>query len=816
MADFDEIIAARVAPLQRATTDAQAVVAAGAAILAARPIAEQARDQAAASAAQVLATTARKEFNLFTRAGYLNETGALTADANWQATPLIDLSLIDIVSLNLLGHPSAASIAIYDVNRALLSKVSAPSKTDYVTAMPALPAGATYAAFTRASASTDPAVAPLLAAQRFDFNTAYRNVPTAAAFSRKEFGLFTRAGYYGGTGAFTNDVQWATTDLIDVGLIDVTSLAFVGHPNVAAIGYFGADRMFMSKVSAASDGGIYTGYPAPPAGAAFVAFSMRANAAVAPGVQKFDYNLAYRNLPTTADRTAQADRESKAFAIFTRVGYIDATGALKGDQNWLSTEMLDLGNFKSFSVRLKGHTAVASVAFYDAAKVFISAAVASAIGAYVAMPAIPAGAVYVTFTSNKDAAERFFSVLSPTALPSPALLAGRFPVEISGSATISGSYFATDGTIKNDANWRRSTPVRAAPGDTFAMTLYGHPSVAALEYLDAAKARIGFYAPGGSSGAMFTTVQVAPAGTAFVRFSFGDPAKLSAATSASIKTEVSVASLYAASQGTPAVTATPLLAPFRAPRRLPFVAGMKNLLYGDSRSSTDYTWYKTQMEALTGASWYNGGFSGHTVAQNASEADLQRVWDYGAQGAIVSLPGGNDGGVQGTVGTFNGTVADEPVMVPSDYSAAYAGTTFIQAVDYQIGRIKRFYDNIRARAALTGSESEADKNAAIRALNKPMLVLLTDLPQQRTNAAHSWSLPESWRRKRDAIVEVGHRHKVHTIDTMYELSLDMSIEPFFVGPTDKNTNNGVYTMDGLHLNEFGYERLTRRIAADLG
>lgn len=637
---------------------------------------------------------------------------------------------------------------------------------------------------------------------------------------RKEFTLFTRVGRLGSTGNLNVDANWAATELIDVSLIDIVSLTLVGDPAVSTIAFYDVQRVFLSKVSAAATNGLVNVYPAPPAGAAFVAFTRAVSLpAVDLSVQRFDFNTAYRSLPSAQERATNASREAKAFAPFTRTGYVTLAGGFTGDINWCSTELIELAYIKSFDVRLRGHPSVASVAYWDANKVLLATIAAPSASAYISVTpasfAAPAGAVYISFTSNRQADERFWYALAPAALPPRRVIEGRFPVEIAQMATIAGSYYSKTNAIVNDANWRRSGFVTAKAGDQFDMTLFGHPNVAALLFYDVNKALIGFFAPSVSSaGAMFSTVQTAPAGTAFVRLSFGDPEKIANAT-ASIGQLVSVANLYLQAQSTAAPTMVPLLAPFRAPRKIPFTAGMKNLLYGDSRSSTDYTWYKTQMEALTGASWYNGGFSGQSVASNASDASMQRIFDYGAQGAIVLLPGGNDTGAAGSVGTFNGSVADEPPVSPVDYAATYTGTTFIQAVDYQIGRIKRGYENIRARAALTGAETEAEKNDKIRALIKPMIVLLTDLPQQRTNAANAFSLPENWRRKRDAIVEVGHRHKVHTIDTMYELSLDMSLEPFFVAPTDKVTNNGVFTMDGLHLNEFGYERLTRRLAADI-
>ena len=48
---------------------------------------------------------------------------------------------------------------------------------------------------------------------------------------------------------------------------------------------------------------------------------------------------------------------------------------------------------------------------------------------------------------------------------------------------------------------------------------------------------------------------------------------------------------------------------------------------------------------------------------------------------------------------------------------------------------------------------------------------------------------------------------------MVDTAFDMSVEPYWTLPTDKNTNNGVYFMDGLHPNKYGYEILAGVVTA---
>ena len=68
----------------------------------------------------------------------------------------------------------------------------------------------------------------------------------------------------------------------------------------------------------------------------------------------------------------------------------------------------------------------------------------------------------------------------------------------------------------------------------------------------------------------------------------------------------------------------------------------KILLYGDSISSTDYTWYKDWMSYYTNLSEvYNGGFSGFTAAQIAKNDAMSRIFNYNPD-VIILLTGGND------------------------------------------------------------------------------------------------------------------------------------------------------------------------------
>ena len=75
------------------------------------------------------------------------------------------------------------------------------------------------------------------------------------------------------------------------------------------------------------------------------------------------------------------------------------------------------------------------------------------------------------------------------------------------------------------------------------------------------------------------------------------------------------------------------------------------LLAGDSRSSTDYTFYKEILEKKTGTKVLVEGASGCLTAYNASNEYFERLKQK--HDFSIWLVGGNDEGSKGTIGTFS-------------------------------------------------------------------------------------------------------------------------------------------------------------------
>lgn len=418
-------------------------------------------------------------------------------------------------------------------------------------------------------------------------------------------------------------------------------------------------------------------------------------------------------------------------------------------------------------------------------------------------------------------------LMTPTLLAALSAVAQQ-TTEIAGRATLSG-YITKAGTdsAAADPNWLRSALFACGQGASFVFHAWGHPAINCISFYNQSGNFISGDGP--QLEGPYTATIVAPANTVYARLSFGNSAVYPQAVSygaPSIKmtadaggvlTEVRTIAMGAAASAAASAAAAARKLPLQmiAPRKITLTAASKILLYGESISSTDYPWYKSAMEAITGATVYNGGFSGASAGQLAADARTQRILTYGANLVIVMV-GGNDYGNAGSVGTFSGYVDGEPVVAETSIAVDYAGQYFIQAVSHIIRKFKASYYNIRARAGLTGSETEAQKEAKIDAVLKPHLVLCSPLPQQRTNAADQFSLPANWARKRDAVAECCLLYGIPYINLTDKCGFDMSLEPYWVSPTDMGNNRGIKTMDGLHPNKYGYDDIARIVCAEIG
>lgn len=218
-------------------------------------------------------------------------------------------------------------------------------------------------------------------------------------------------------------------------------------------------------------------------------------------------------------------------------------------------------------------------------------------------------------------------------------------------------------------------------------------------------------------------------------------------------------------------------------------------LAGDSRSSTDYAFYKSTLTKKTGADVLVKGASGKVASYIASNAYFDEVI-ANPHDFSIWIVGGNDVGRSGDVGTFSATspngIAGEDVVQETDITQDYSGTKFIQAIDHIIRKYRAMYYDFKT----------------VNDGHKYRMIMCTDLPQNRNNSADEYSQKANWERKVNAIIEACQKNNIPCLDLYHLCGFDMSQEPYWTSPTDKLTDNGIYYMDGLHPNQYGIDIIT--------
>ena len=294
------------------------------------------------------------------------------------------------------------------------------------------------------------------------------------------------------------------------------------------------------------------------------------------------------------------------------------------------------------------------------------------------------------------------------------------------------------------------------------------------------------------------------------------------------------------------------------------LANKKIFLFGDSISSTDYTWYKDYLALYTGATVYNQGASGRNAAYQASNEYFQRLNNLKSD-VVVVLVGGNDSGASGTIGTFDSNSPlgqmGESIVQETDISIDYNGTKFIQAISHIIRKWRSIYWNFRLSANLNANildtqnsnqvvypssgtatetqcvayaesqgwtlgygqryvmkttETDTSKREKLISVKQPKMFICTTIPQKRYNSSSPYSNPTNWERKRLACIECAEKYGLPLIDLAKEFAIDWDAEPYWPGQgysgTSKTDNQGIYTMDGLHPNEFGYAYISQIVS----
>ena len=483
--------------------------------------------------------------------------------------------------------------------------------------------------------------------------------------------------------------------------------------------------------------------------------------------------------------------------------WIDEQGVVHEDSNYAITRIMDLADCKAIKFRLYQYNDdsvnrhLSMIAYYDENLTHIESIteIAEINGIVEATVIPPSEAKYAIAGLYKPIGNGYVNFYyDVNALSNSDDIIKTF--DLCDYPTNNG-YIRTDGVIISDENWVYTDYIPVKSGETLELSMHGHKSVNSVSYYDTNKKLIGAVVADieyiiGSTEKFKYGIETIPDNTVFVRLCY----RIGASTISKCKYTVNISetmkqihqqdtdikNLYA-SLGVIAQTTEKIL------------TGKTVFLAGDSRSSTDYSFYGETMEEKTGATVIVGGASGWKTSAIASDSYFTRLTNN-VHDFSLWLVGGNDTGESGTVGTFDNTsvngIGGESVVEETDISVDYNGNTFVQAVDHIMRKYKAlFYD--------------------WKSLNnghRPKMIFCTDIPQKRNGGDSTWSLPDNWERKRQAIIECCKKNNVACLDLYALCNFDMDYEPEWTSPTDKVNNNGLYFMDGLHPNKYGIDIIT--------
>ena len=494
----------------------------------------------------------------------------------------------------------------------------------------------------------------------------------------------------------------------------------------------------------------------------------------------------------------------------TYAGYIRADGTPNGDDtNFLFSDWLPMTGIK-FEGALYGHTAYRSFEFADKNLSVIGYYVHSSQANFdVSNVTIPSNTAYFRFVRKASLNNQSLIVkksLSPT---SEEIILAKHPVNLYQFAEPIG-YIDNNGAFRRATNWGKTPMIPIKEGTEIEYYLTTNASISTFTFYDKERKLLSLNAVGSSTAGTGGKI-TAPANSYFV--------VISGNTLASKPTHFARIYVDAGDDGDvlSAFSTTffdddfeiPIVRHKKVKLMIPSTGNI--VLYGDSISSTDYPWYKQWMEEYCdGITVNNNGNSGKSTAQMAADSELNsRLFAYNPNLVIILL-GGNDTGE--IVGTF-GANPTQPLVVETDITQNYNGTYFIQAMSHIIRKVKAHYYNIiqRSGESLPVNVNDADAMAAVDNVVKPYIAIATTLPRNVGSGDNTWK----WRNKRNAIVECCNKYDVHCIDLCYLTGIDWSLEPTYTGPTDKVNSYGIYTMDGLHPNKWGYERIVQVICGEI-
>ena len=456
----------------------------------------------------ILRYSTEKTKELFVNVGYVRTDGTIGTNTLWRHTEYIDVN--DLYEAFVRANSSACSIAYYDSSKTFISGVSGTGDVPKKFSNHDIPIDAVYCVVSSNTNDTNAYI------EIFNIKSYIREVQNDVEhienyLVRKETALYKNAGYINTSGEVGVNTNYLHTDLLDINI--VKDAYFKANSAVCSIAFYDGNEEFISD----------TRYNFSDSNAHLVSNIEHPDNAVycVISTDKRDINYyvsIYRTGVEDEVTNARTDLEgvthtslkarcdsdrNKAKALndevsdvlrysavrydnlFMETGYISTAGTINPNNTWKHTDYLDVNAL--YEAYVRANSSVASIAYYDASKNFISGVSGTGdIPKIVKNHNIPSGAVYCIVSSNvgdsgayirifdtnfkiKDVGKNVDNILRYSTTKSNALFSNV-------------GYIKTDGTIGTNTLWRHTEYLSVE--SIYEVYVSGNSNVCSIAFFD--------------------------------------------------------------------------------------------------------------------------------------------------------------------------------------------------------------------------------------------------------------------------------------------------------------------------------------------
>lgn len=485
--------------------------------------------------------------------GCVDSSGIILDDYNWVRSDYIAINEGDMVYYHLTKHANVCSVSFFDESHSFISGYPNVA-SGYVSA----PAGSKYVMFSDSVSGKHLATIEVSVYDIFD------DIDEVRGGNLQTNIIKDAVSYYGYIKSsdltIVSDPNYKYTDYIGIGtgigIGDSIPYRLYSQSEVASIIFYDADKAVISQVNGPFPYGYMEGTVEVPENTAFVRFcwwdtghsgdsyiniSRNINTALREIDERVIANEA--QIATHSDEIDLLKRGYIAFpdivtddSITKDVGYLNKTGDISPDSNWLYTQYMSAKEGDIVEMSIRAHSSVASLVAYSVGYTPISYYGASS-GTdeqqFASSITLPKNTKFIricyrnpeTVTAIQKAVVHRKILEYVTNLQSQIndLKSYKIDKDLWDEATILG-YIDTSGQSTNsDDNWVHTDYIPFKEGEKININIVGHTAVNVISYYDSSKGYISGIAGESVSypASLVIGIFTAPANTAYIRLSGG-------------------------------------------------------------------------------------------------------------------------------------------------------------------------------------------------------------------------------------------------------------------------------------------------------